>query len=213
MTESAARLTAGDANPYAAPTTAQVSDYRLRGRRMQLADRAVRLGAFLINVVLLMLAAIPGSILASALQLEAHTLQEDSDWVTFLLVLFSGVIALWIVQAYLLVRDGQSIGKKMLGIKVVRQGDDGRAGFLRLVVVREFLFLVAWFIPLVSLVYPITDATFIFGPARRCLHDYLAGTKVVKFAPPLRRYRRRPAPPPAAPAAPSHASSDVASHG
>ena len=220
MTEPRLSLPTDDRNPYAAPATARVAHYRAPALETRLADRSTRLGAFLINVVLTVLAAIPGGILVFVLLASAGEPQEEFDWIVFVLVAYSGVILLWIFQAYLLVRDGQSIGKKLLYIKIVRYDNGERAGFLRIVLVREFLYLVMWFIPFLSLVYPLTDATFIFGSERRCLHDYLAGTKVIKVAFPRRRYSRPAVAPAAAlaasaraPDAPGEVQSDAASHG
>ncbi|MBN2489492.1 MAG: RDD family protein, partial [Planctomycetes bacterium] len=107
-----------------------------------------------------------------------------------------------------LTRDGQSIGRKLLRIKIVRHDHGGRAGFARVVLVREIVNGLIGSIPFVSYVYALVDSLFIFGHERRCLHDYLAGTKVVTAASPRRRYRR-PAETPAARGSRPAASSTV----
>ena len=70
--------------------------------------------------------------------------------------------------------NGQSIGKKLVRIKVVR-ADGARASLGRLVWLRN---VVNWLLSLVPL-YGFVDVLFIFGESRQCLHDKLADTIVV----------------------------------
>jgi uncharacterized RDD family membrane protein YckC len=71
--------------------------------------------------------------------------------------------------------NGQSIAKKMLGIKVVRT--DGTAVSLgRLFWLRNFVNGLLGLIPL----YGLVDALLIFGEPRQCIHDKLADTIVIK---------------------------------
>ena len=205
MSEPEAPAPIDDRNPYAAPATVRVSRRRERATQAQLAERSTRLGAFLINGVLTALATIPGIVLGSLLfpDVLSQALDESdpASVLTWMLLVYSGVILLCLFQAYLLTRDGQSIGKKLLRIRIVRR-DGQPAGFGRVVLAREVVnFLISFMfgcVPLVGLAYVLIDALFIFGRERRCLHDLIAGTKVVTVAPPRRRYRRPPAPPAAA---------------
>ena len=86
------------------------------------------------------------------------------------------LLAIFIVQAVLLTRDGQSLGKKALDIRIVvyRTGENG--GFVPNVLLRVVVNGLLGFIPL----YPIVDVLFIFRKDRRCIHDLIAGTVVVK---------------------------------
>jgi uncharacterized RDD family membrane protein YckC len=72
-------------------------------------------------------------------------------------------------------RNGQSIGKKMLAIKVVRS-DGTPASLARLIWLRNVL---SWIISLIPL-FVLIDNLFIFGERRQCLHDKFADTIVVK---------------------------------
>lgn len=103
-------------------------------------------------------------------------------------------LGILIGQVWLLVTRGQTIGKKAMGIYIMR-ADGGiphpgwllarelaipaAVGFLQYVghndpspVGRAIQFVLgfAWLI----------DSLFIFSPTRRCLHDHIAGTHVVK---------------------------------
>lgn len=80
------------------------------------------------------------------------------------------------VQAIQLRGTGASIGKRLLGICVVRQ-DGLPAEVWRIALLRNALPMAlggyyGWF--------GLVDALFIFGEERRCLHDWVAGTRVVK---------------------------------
>ncbi len=76
----------------------------------------------------------------------------------------------------LLTRDGQTLGKKALKIRIVvyRTGENG--GFVPNVLLRTLVngFLVGVLPP-----YDIVDVLFVFRSDRRCIHDFLAGTVVV----------------------------------
>lgn len=79
-------------------------------------------------------------------------------------------------QWFLLATSGQTIGKKLLMIRIV--STNGKLpGFLQAVVLRNWLRIVFSFVPFFGLV----DLLFIFSDSRRCLHDYLAGTRVVSI--------------------------------
>ncbi|MCI0409163.1 MAG: RDD family protein [Acidobacteria bacterium] len=74
-------------------------------------------------------------------------------------------------------REGQTIGKRVMHIRIVNYDDGQTAGPGRTIWKRTILNgLLGNFIPL----YGLIDPLFIFGAERRCLHDYIAGTKVVE---------------------------------
>ena len=87
-----------------------------------------------------------------------------------------GVLSLVIVQWYLIATSGQSIAKKLLKMRIVRQ-DGSPANFVHGVVLRNWLMTVlTQFLPFIGLI----DALMIFGNERRCLHDRIASTDVIK---------------------------------
>ncbi len=53
-------------------------------------------------------------------------------------------------------------------------------GFLRALLLRGFLARCLRHIPLIGLLFWVVDCCFIFRDDRRCLHDLIAGTRVVK---------------------------------
>jgi uncharacterized RDD family membrane protein YckC len=75
-------------------------------------------------------------------------------------------------------RNGQTIAKKWLGIKVVRS-DGSPASVGRIFWLRNVVNAIPGFIPLLGAVYSLVDHCLIFGERRRCLHDLIADTQVV----------------------------------
>ncbi len=88
-----------------------------------------------------------------------------------------GVFAL--VHGYFLKRDGQTIGKKALGIKIVDL-DNQVAPLQRVLLLRYLPLYAVGLIPILGQFLPLIDVLFIFGEDRRCVHDMIAGTKVIK---------------------------------
>jgi uncharacterized RDD family membrane protein YckC len=76
------------------------------------------------------------------------------------------------------VRRGQTVGKAALRVRIVRM-DGTRANAWHLFGLRYGVGMVATSIPFVGLAYGLVDALMIFRDSRRCLHDLIAGTKVV----------------------------------
>jgi uncharacterized RDD family membrane protein YckC len=88
--------------------------------------------------------------------------------------------ALAAIQVTLLCVRSQSIGKMVLGLKIVSVEDEQPGGPLRAFLLRAFIPTVIEFIPFLGLLFWLVDTCFIFRDDHRCLHDLIAGTKVVK---------------------------------
>lgn len=84
------------------------------------------------------------------------------------------------VQIWLLSSEGQTIGKKALGLRIVKITDMTNGGFSTNVLMRAGLPWVIGAVPIVGSLFWIADPLFIFRDNRLCLHDQLAGTCVVK---------------------------------
>jgi uncharacterized RDD family membrane protein YckC len=82
------------------------------------------------------------------------------------------------INLWLLARHRASIGKRVLGIRMARS-DGSEAGLARLVFLRGLARCIVTSIPYLNLLI-VVDLLFIFGKRRRCLHDYIADTIVVK---------------------------------
>jgi uncharacterized RDD family membrane protein YckC len=83
------------------------------------------------------------------------------------------------VTAVFVYQNGQTIGKKLLGIKVAR-ADGSRATLGRIFWLRYLLNTVMTLVPMLGGLYWLVDVLIIFGDARRCCHDYIADTIVIR---------------------------------
>lgn len=89
------------------------------------------------------------------------------------------LVAVVVLQIYWLTTLGQSIGKKIFGIKIVSEKTGRNAGFVANVILREIL---AGAMNATMLCFVVDVALFFMRSDRRALHDLLAQTKVVMAA-------------------------------
>ncbi|HXI35642.1 MAG TPA: RDD family protein [Burkholderiales bacterium] len=157
------------ANPYAAPQ-AVVQD---QAEEIDLATRGQRLLAAIVDAIVFMVASF-ASMLISGRDFAAAA----ADPYTPLTLALMGAIGL--VNLYLLHRYRATIGKLALKIRIVGV-DGGEIALWRIVFLRGLPQWIVSAIPFVNLL-TIVDVLFIFGGARRCVHDYIAGTIVVRAA-------------------------------
>ncbi len=165
-------------NPYAPPQAA-VQDIREPHMASESAGRGTRLvGVILDGIIAGALVYVPLAIGVATsgrpLMVNAHfngqAIAGAGAWLAFL-----GFVA-WVWLTILFVsRNGQSIGKKLLGIKVVRS-DGSKASLGRIFLLRNVVNTLLGIIPL----YGLVDALLIFGEARQCVHDKIADTIVIK---------------------------------
>ncbi|HVF72602.1 MAG TPA: RDD family protein [Chthoniobacterales bacterium] len=138
-----------------------------------LAGRGARLGAVLLDLLALAVCLLPGLVVI-------WSDGNDETTVTAGVVVCAiGFIALAALQLVWLTSRGQTIGKRVLGIRIVKYADDSLPGFLHAVVYRAILPGMISNIPLVGPVFGLVDICFIFSEERRCLHDLFASTKVI----------------------------------
>jgi uncharacterized RDD family membrane protein YckC len=92
-----------------------------------------------------------------------------------------GYVIAAVVQGWSLHAFGGTLGKKILGLRIVRT-DGSRAGFVRLFFGRGAAAVVPACIPLLGGLYALVDMLLIFRDSRQCLHDQIADTIVVTAA-------------------------------
>lgn len=162
-------------NPYA-PPGARVSDYKDASGVIQLAGRGTRFGAAIIDTLVFFSTALPVLIAAgfdTAVLMDGSTYQALAGLATIGLL-----IGILVVTTGLVHRNGQTIGKWLVDIKVVRS-DGSRATLARIFWLRNFVNWIPSAIPLIGSFYGLIDSLFIFGARRRCIHDLIADTVVV----------------------------------
>jgi len=175
-----------------APPSAPVADVLPAGSALVLASRWARLGALLIDgIIVSVLGQVLKYLWDYPAQLSIQVAQEIAqqgvlDFYTKLhaaqaLLNLITYVTFLLVNGYFLATRGQTIGKMALGLRITRT-DGSAAAPLRLLLVRYGLgYYVFGFVNLIiAMAYLLADACFIFGSARRCLHDRIAGTIVVQ---------------------------------
>ncbi len=161
-------------NPYATPRVAAVrAEYPSSAGSDVLASRGSRLAASLIDGLAVVVILLPA--------LAALVFVGDNDGLSPMGGLFAALSVIALLgfagyQLFMLVREGQTLGKKAMNIRIVNYSDGQIPSAGRLLGMRYFVNSLLGQIPL----YSILDVLLIFGDERRCIHDHLAGTKVVE---------------------------------
>lgn len=90
-----------------------------------------------------------------------------------------GFLLFVLLHGWWLLRRGQTIGKRIVGLRILRPDGQPASGW-RLLGLRYGSGFLMMLVPLVGPLYALVDVLLIFGPQRRCLHDSIAGTIVVQ---------------------------------
>lgn len=111
---------------------------------------------------------------AVQLQQELFTFIPAEAWQA----MFVYLIIMLGIQAFMLAKSGQSIGKKLTKIKIVDADNGEKVSLMRVFTLRSFIFIVLnlLFMPFITII----DHVFALGKKRQTLHDKLTKTKVVK---------------------------------
>lgn len=184
-------------NAPAAPNTAPVSDYRQAYQSTaieenlfaadedaaELAGPWQRIAARLLDMLPFFFSGIIAAVVFFFFQQHDGVNEATAIAILFL---FAGYI---IYQIVLMTRHGQTLGKKLMGIRVVTLDGDN-PGFVKYVLLREFVYNlilnIVGLIPLLGLLATLGAFVaclvmlFLEDRDRRTLQDLLAGTLVVK---------------------------------
>ncbi|MFC5695974.1 RDD family protein [Pseudomonas sp. GCM10022186] len=161
-------------NPYQAPQAELTVN---SAAEPQLASRWTRLGAALIDGLVMSLATVPVAYVSGAFEAAQQGIEPSLG--QQLLGLAVGLAVFLLVNGHLLKHYGQTLGKRLLKIAIVDL--DGQVPELGGLLLKRYL--VWWllaYVPLVGVLLVLVDYLFIFRADRRCLHDQLAGTRVVQ---------------------------------
>jgi uncharacterized RDD family membrane protein YckC len=161
-------------NPYATPRAPVVrAEYPADAGSDALASRGSRLAASLIDGLAAVVILLPA--LAAIFFVDANS---SLSTMGIFFAALSGIafLVFAVYQLSMLVRQGQTLGKKAMNIRIVNYSDGQIPPTGRLLGMRYIVNSLLGNIPF----YTFLDLLFIFGSERRCIHDYLAGTKVVE---------------------------------
>jgi uncharacterized RDD family membrane protein YckC len=137
-------------------------------------DPTIRLGAFAIDnlltsAIILFIAIVPA--LAAG----------DSDAIRYAVLALGvlGLLAYFALQWRGVARSGQSIGKRVMGLRVVKVGGD-QASVWSILLLRNAVPWVVSALPVLGQVFALANLAAGLRDDGRCLHDHLAGTVVVR---------------------------------
>lgn len=160
-------------NPYA-PPLAEVSDEPFL-EPAELAAPGTRLGAFLLDFLFAASMFLPSMIAVRLESLRGDDLAAEIGGLLSLIIWVT-----WMVWTLVLLhRSGQTLGKRVLRIRIVRRNGE-RASLPRLVLLRALPAIVMLFLPWIGPVLFLLDSAMVLSVSRRCLHDRTADTIVVR---------------------------------
>ena len=103
-----------------------------------------------------------------------------SMWAPTPLSLGVGLVTFLILQVWPLLTRGQTIGKMLFKLRIVRT-DGTRPDAWRMLGLRYGVGMLMNLNPIVAMVYGLIDSLMIFRESRKCLHDSIADTRVIKL--------------------------------
>jgi uncharacterized RDD family membrane protein YckC len=84
-----------------------------------------------------------------------------------------------LINGYLLATRGQTVGKVVAGTRIVSVSDGKIIPLWKIVFLRLLPIWVINYVPIIGSFFGLADSLFVFRKDRRCIHDWIAGTKVV----------------------------------
>ncbi|ALN58501.1 MULTISPECIES: RDD family protein [Lysobacter] len=163
-------------NPYQSPQSPLIAP---NGGEQELADRGIRLVAAIIDGVILMVLLVPLMFIGGYMDAVMQAAQTGQQPYGLQIAWGVGALLLFFAVQYLpLSQNGQTWGKKVMKIKIVDQ--DGNKPDLVTLMGKRYLFQNGiGLIPCLGGLISLVDVLMIFRQDRRCLHDQIAGTRVV----------------------------------
>jgi uncharacterized RDD family membrane protein YckC len=165
-------------NPYAPPISDLTGVVDFMGDT-ELAGRWTRFVASFVDGIIGLCYGIPILYMLGYFE-YAVARQQPPFLLTFAMAVL-GFIGFLLVHGYLLKTNGQTVGKKLTGIRIVDL-DGNLPDFAKVILLRYLPMSLVAMIPVLGRWLTLIDVLFIFRQDRRCLHDLLAATKVVKVS-------------------------------
>lgn len=161
-------------NVYEAPQ----SDIRVgEGGENTLASRWARLGASLLDTIILMIILVPALFLQGFYEKVFDGIEPSM--MDSIIAGLLGIVIFFVINLNFIMKSGQTIGKKIVGIKMVDINND-EVNLTKNIIPRYAVYFLPAQIPLVGSVFSLINILFIFGAEKRCVHDFAGRTKVVK---------------------------------
>ncbi len=170
-----------DNNPYSTPKSdvTKEPESSHSGEDFELAGRGQRLAAAIIDGIISTLITI--GVMMPFGMLEQLINGVEPGIPELLIVVVLSFSLFFVLNGYLLHINGQTIGKKLLSIRISNL-EGHNPGAAKIIFARYLPIQVIAQIPFIGGLVGLVNVLMIFGSERRCLHDYIAGTIVVNAA-------------------------------
>lgn len=160
-------------DPYQPPAAELRAPVQLGPEGESVASREARLGAAIIDSLIIMALVVPLQWFMGMYENPASNTMLKTAGIGG-----AGFLFTLLIQGYFLATRAQSIGKIALKIKIVTL-DGKNADIMRILFMRLLPVTIASMVPIVGGLLSLADALFIFREDQRCIHDHIAGTRVV----------------------------------
>jgi len=164
-----------DNNVYSTPQSQLVD--QVDDSEKPLASRWARLGASIIDSIIMMFVVVPVMYFTGGF--DGMMEGREPGFVYMFGMGILSLVAYLVINYRFLVTNGQTIGKKVLEIKIVDLNGNLPV-FQPQLLIRYAVYLLPGQIPFVGQLFSLINVLFIFTAEKRCIHDLVAKTKVVK---------------------------------
>jgi uncharacterized RDD family membrane protein YckC len=164
-------------NPYSSPEFAAKPSFQ----QMGLASLGDRFLAALIDVlVMIPFACLINIVIGVILPFSAEGGQFLMSLASTAMNIAGGLGAYLALHGYLLSTRGQTVGKMAMKTQIVAE-DGSEVSFSDILIKRILPIWLLGLIPCIGFIVWLVDVLMIFRENRKCLHDDIAGTKVIKL--------------------------------
>lgn len=164
-----------DNNVYSTPQSQLVD--QVDDSEKPLASRWARLGASIIDSIIIMIILVPVMYFTGGFDGMMEGVQPGFAYMFG--IGFLNFVVFFVINYRYLIANGQTIGKKVLEIKIVDLNGNVPV-FQPQLLIRYAVFVLPGQIPFVGQLFSLINVLFIFTAEKRCIHDLVAKTKVVK---------------------------------
>lgn len=146
-------------------------------QEINLASRWARLGGSLVDGIIAMIVLGPVMYFTGFWERAMSGDVPISDTIIYGLL---GLVVYLVLNGYLLSKRGQTIGKLVVGTRIISIETNEILPLWKVFVVRYLPLAVSANLPIIGPLVVGIDSLFIFRKDKRCIHDFIAGTKVIK---------------------------------
>lgn len=140
-----------------------------------LAKRLSRLGAAIVDGIIMAFLTLPLMYITGGF--DVLTTGAEPSFIYTTVISIFGLIMFIVINGRFLLRDGQTIGKKLCLIRI--ETESGAIPDVKVYSKRYGFQWLIQFVPVIGGVLSLINILFIFSSSKKCLHDHVAKTRVV----------------------------------